>query len=188
VGWLLIKDKPQWEHWLALGLVSGGLYLFFKDGLAGGAFWGDCLAVVSGIFFGANSVFLRKQKEGNPADTLLCSHIITALICLPFVATSPPVLTARSVCAILFMGIVQIGGASLLFAYGIKRVSAVQAMLTAMIEPILNPLWVLLVTGEKPAVSALIGGSVIVTAVFTSTFAGKSRERRESGNRDGRLP
>jgi drug/metabolite transporter (DMT)-like permease len=185
LGWFLIKEKPHWEHWLALSLVMGGLFLFFKDGLAEGSLLGDGIAVFAGISFGANSVFMRMQKEGNPSDTMLLAHIITSLICLPFLVVFPPAFTTQSIFSILFMGIIQIGCASLLFAYGIKRVPAIQAMLTAMAEPILNPVWVLLVTGEKPALSALIGGGIIVTAVFISTLAGKSRERRKTGTAPG---
>jgi drug/metabolite transporter (DMT)-like permease len=81
----------------------------------------------------------------------------------------PAALSAGSAGAIFFMGIVQIGAASALFAYGIKRVTAVQAMLTAMIEPVLNPVWVLVVTGERPALSALIGGGIIIAALALST-------------------
>jgi drug/metabolite transporter (DMT)-like permease len=74
------------------------------------------------------------------------------------------------------MGTIQIGWASLLFSYGIRRVSAIQAMLTAMIEPVLNPVWVLAVTGEKPSVSALAGGAVIIAAVTVSSITGKRRK------------
>ncbi|MDR3173075.1 MAG: DMT family transporter, partial [Treponema sp.] len=28
LGWFLIKERPHWEHWLALALVMGGLFLF----------------------------------------------------------------------------------------------------------------------------------------------------------------
>jgi drug/metabolite transporter (DMT)-like permease len=68
----------------------------------------------------------------------------------------------------------------LLFSFGIRRVRAVQAMLTAMIEPVLNPVWVLLVTGERPSVRALAGGGVIVAAVILSSLIGKHREIRET--------
>ncbi|MDR2028942.1 MAG: EamA family transporter, partial [Treponema sp.] len=71
-----------------------------------------------------------------------------------------------------------IGAASLLFSYGIRRVKAIQAMLTAVVEPVLNPLWVLAVTGEKPGIPALLGGGVIITAVIVSSLIGKQRERR----------
>ncbi|MDR2101865.1 MAG: DMT family transporter [Treponema sp.] len=176
LGWLLVKEKPHWEHWLALVLVIGGLLLFFREDLGGGSFWGNCLAVLSGVCFGAHSVFLRLQKEGNPMDSMIISHIICAVAALPFVFIAFPDVTGKNMLAILFMGFIQIGLASFLFSYGIKRISAIQAMLTAMIEPVLNPLWVLLVTGEKPGPSAILGGIVIVSAVLISSIIGKRRE------------
>jgi drug/metabolite transporter (DMT)-like permease len=177
LGWALIREKPRREHWIALILVMGGLLLFFREGLAGGSpagntLAGDALAVFSGICFGANSVFLRMQKRGSPADAMILSHVITCLCCLPWIFRFPPAFTWGSAAAILFMGIVQIGLASMLFAYGIKRIRAVQAMLTAMAEPILNPVWVLLVTGERPSPFALIGGGIIIGAVLFSSLAG----------------
>jgi drug/metabolite transporter (DMT)-like permease len=64
----------------------------------------------------------------------------------------------------------KIDAASLLFSYGIARMTAVQAMITAMTEPVLNPVWVLLATGEKPGPSALDGGAIIVAAVALSSL------------------
>jgi drug/metabolite transporter (DMT)-like permease len=177
LGWLLIREKPHWEHWGALVLVMGGLALFFREGLTGGAFAGDLLALLSGLFFGANSVFMRMQKEGNPADSMLLAHIICAAVSVPFLFMYPPALNPANTAAIFFMGIIQIGLASLLFSYGIKRVRALEAMLIAMIEPVLNPLWVLLVTGEKPSGSALLGGPVIIAAVLISSVISKGREK-----------
>jgi drug/metabolite transporter (DMT)-like permease len=177
LGWLLIREKPRWEHWGALALVMEGLALFFREGLAGGAFLGDSIALLSGLFFGANSVFLRMQKDGNPADSLLLAHIVCAAVSVPFVFIHPPALNPAGIAAIVFMGIIQIGLASLLFSFGIKRVRALEAMLIAMIEPVLNPLWVLAITGEKPSASALLGGSVIIAAVLFSSIISKSRKK-----------
>jgi drug/metabolite transporter (DMT)-like permease len=177
LGWVLIREKPHWEHWLALALVAGGLLLFFRESLGGGAFWGDCVAVLSGIFFGAHSVLLRMQKEGNPADSMLLSHAICAALALPFFFLSTPVPSAGAFGALAFMGIFQVGVSSLLFSYGIRRVSAMGAMLTAMIEPVLSPVWVLIVTGERPSPSALAGGGIIVAAVLLSSLIGNWRER-----------
>jgi drug/metabolite transporter (DMT)-like permease len=182
LGWLLIREKPRWEHWGALVLVMAGMVLFFKDnlvlseGLGERAFLGNCIAVFSGVCFGANSVFMRMLKDGDPADAMLLAHVITALFSVPFFFLYPPSVTAGALLAITFMGIFQIGMASLLFAYGIRRVPAVQAMLTAMAEPVLNPVWVLLVTGEKPTAPAVAGGLLIVTAVAASSLIGKRRE------------
>jgi drug/metabolite transporter (DMT)-like permease len=176
LGWLLIREKPHWEHWGALILVMGGLALFFREGLAGGAFLGDFIALLSGLFFGINSVFMRMQKDGNPADSMLVAHIVCAAVSVPFVFLQPPTLGPANTAAILFMGFIQIGLASLLFSFGIKRVRALEAMLIAMIEPVLNPLWVLAITGERPSASALLGGGVIVAAVLLSSVIGKRRD------------
>jgi drug/metabolite transporter (DMT)-like permease len=172
-GWFLAKEKPRPVNWISLAMVMGGLCLFFKDGLEGGSFAGNLLAVLSGICFGLNSVILRMQKEGDPADSLLLAHFFTVLAGLPFYFIHPPSFTPENSAAVLFMGTLQLGVASLLFAYGIKRVPAAQAMLTAAIEPILNPVWVLLATGEKPTVVAMFGGAVIIAAVLISTVRGK---------------
>ncbi|MDR1586222.1 MAG: DMT family transporter [Treponema sp.] len=176
LGWLLIKEKPHWEQWGALVMVSFGMLLFFRNGLEGGGLLGDCLALVSGLSFGANSVIMRMQKDGSPMNIMLLSHVICALFSIPFVFLYPPSPGAGSILCILFMGIFQIGAASALFAYGIRRIPAVQSLLTATIEPVLNPVWVLAVTGEKPAPSALVGGGVIVAAVVISSIIGKRRE------------
>ena len=169
LGRLVLRERPGWEHWCAFVPVCTGLFLVFSGGFAKGSFLGDTIALLSGIAFAANSVVLRKNKDGGTADIMLFSHIICALFSVPFFFLYPPSLSAGNVLSVLFMGIFQMGAASVLFAYGIKRVPAVQAMLTATIEPVLNPVWVLAVTGEKPSLSVLAGGSLVVAAVVFSS-------------------
>ena len=175
LGWLLLREKPHWEQWGALALVMAGLLLFFRDKLGSGALLGNFLAIISGVLLGAHSVFLRMLKDGNPRDAMLLAHTISAVISVPFIFLYPPVITVPSALSLLFMGIVQMGAASLLFSYGIKRCTAIQAMLTAIIDPIFNPIWVLIVLGEKPSFSVVIGGSIIISAVVASSLIGTRR-------------
>jgi drug/metabolite transporter (DMT)-like permease len=184
LGWRLTGEKPRWFHWGALALITGGLLIFFREdlktgGLGGSTTWGNIIALVSGLFFGAHSVFLRMQKDGNPVDSILGSHLICAAAAIPFFFISPHDFTGQSLGAIGFMGFIQVGLASQLFAFGIRRVQAMQALLIAMIEPVLNPLWVFIVTGERPSPAALAGGVVIITAVLISSLlAQRSQGRR----------
>jgi drug/metabolite transporter (DMT)-like permease len=177
LAWWLIREKPRWEHWAALVMVFGGLLIFFRDGLGSGALLGDGLAVLSGICAGSHMVFMRMAKDGNPRDCMLMSFVISFAISIPFIFLYPPVLSSISALSIiLYMGIVQQGFAALFLSYGIKRIPAIQAMLTATLEPLLNPVWVLLIIGEKPSFSALIGGGIILVAVVGSSVIGKQRE------------
>ena len=177
LGWFFLRERPRWEHWCALALVSLGMLLVFSSGLAAGSMLGDVVALLSGLTFAANSVAMRARKDSNPADIFIFSHLECALFSIPFFFLHPPSMTANNVLSIVFMGIIQIGMASALFAYGIKRVSAIQAMLIATIEPVLNPVWVLLVVGEKPSVSVLAGGCLIVGAVLFTSMLSTLRRR-----------
>lgn len=177
LGWLFLRERLFWQHFVALIFVSAGMYLVFSGGLVAGSLTGDILALVSGITFAANSVVLRSHKDSNPSDILFFAHVICVIISIPFFFLHPPVITMRNSLCIAFMGIFQLGLASALFAYGIKRVSAVQSMLTAAIEPVLNPVWVLLAIGEKPAASVIAGGSIIIGAVLFSSILSALRRR-----------
>ena len=174
-GWFILKEKLYWEHLAALLMAGIGMLLFFGNSLGKGSLLGDCLALVSGISFGLNAVILRKAKEQNPADILLLSNILVALFSVPYFFLFVPSLSALNIFSISFLGIFQIGAASALFAYGIKRISAVQAILTATFEPVLNPVWVFLVTGEGPSFSAILGGCIIITAILVSSLISRRR-------------
>jgi drug/metabolite transporter (DMT)-like permease len=178
LGWALVHEKPRWEHWGALVLVISGLFLFFRDGLSAGSHAGDALSILSGMLLGGFSVFLRMLKKGNPQDAMLTGHLIAAVVCIPFFFIFRPVFNAAVIVSISSLGIFQAGLASVTFSYGIKRISAVQAMLIATAEPILNPIWVFIIIGEKPSLTALAGGIIIIFAVVSSSLIGKYRDDR----------
>jgi drug/metabolite transporter (DMT)-like permease len=65
----------------------------------------------------------------------------------------------------MLSGVLQLGLSHVLYASAIKHVAALEAILIAAIEPILNPLWVLLVVGEAPGPWALLGGFIVLASV-----------------------
>jgi len=175
LGWLIISEKPRKENWIALVCIAFGMVLFFFDKLGGFHLFGDTLSIISGITFALTSVFLRMQKEGSPLESLLLAHMITAVVGLPFLLTGP-MPAVQEILALSALGLFQVGASSILFAYAIKRISAVETMLTAVIEPILNPVWVFIFVGELPGMWCLIGGSIIIVSVtVTSVISSKRR-------------
>jgi drug/metabolite transporter (DMT)-like permease len=79
--------------------------------------------------------------------------------------------------ALAFLGVVQIGIAYAIFGYGIARVTALEAALIGMLEPVLNPVWVYLALGEEPGTLAIAGGAVIIAAVTVRTLLVERRPR-----------
>lgn len=177
LGAWILKEKPRAEHWLAFVAIFAGMGIFFMDGLGGGHLAGDIASIVSGLAFAIYFVLMRKQKDGSPLESALLAHIITAVVAFAIALFMPaPVFTAKAVGAIAALGLVQIGLASVLFAFGIKRVRAVEAVLVAVLEPVFNPVWVFLAVGERPSAHALAGGAVIVAAVVVSSLVSTRRD------------
>jgi drug/metabolite transporter (DMT)-like permease len=180
-GALIIREKPRVEEVVAFVFVVIGMAVFFVGGIGGGSLLGNLAAATTGLTFGLYFVFMRMQKDGSPLESNLLSQWITAAIMLPAALFFPlPVITPGSLLIILCLGVLQIGLAALFFAWGIKRVTAVQAVLTVIIEPVFNPLWVFLVVGEVPAANALVGGVIIIAAVTTVSVIGARRMGRSS--------
>jgi len=176
IGALLLKERTRIEHLAAIPVVAAGMIIMFFDELGGGRFFGNVLAVMSAITFGFYFVFMRMQKDGSPLESILLSHWLTAGICVIISLFLPvPQVTAKSLVAIAVLGIVQIGMSSILFAFAIKRISAVSAILIAVIEPVFNPVWVFFAIGEAPGANALAGGGIIVLAVTIASIINAHR-------------
>lgn len=178
---VMLGERPLPEQVGALVAIVVGMGLFFADSLSLGHLAGDIAAVGSGLTFAVHILFMRRQKGGSPIESLLLSHGMTAIVALCISLFLPaPVMNAKSIASIFSLGIVQIGFAAVFFSFAIKRISAIQSSLIAIIEPALNPVWVFLVIGEKPTGLAIVGGVIIVAAVVVSSVISVSRGARVS--------
>jgi drug/metabolite transporter (DMT)-like permease len=178
LGWFLIGERLKARQWAALVLTCAGLPLLFISGLKTGGIAGDGVALAAGVCFGAGMVFLRMNRNGSPELCLFLSHCVPLALGIPFMLSRPPEFTPVSVGAILFLGIVQVGIASLLYAYSIKRLRAVDAVFIDQLEPVLNPIWVFAATGEIPAPLSIAGGIIIIIAVLMNQGINALKNKR----------
>lgn len=171
IGAALLKEKTRPEHWVSIFFVGAGMIIMFMDEIGTGQMAGNIMALCSGITFSLYFVFLRMQKESSPFESILLAHWITAGICLIVSLFLPAIeFTGKAVTAMLALGIVQMGMASILIGIGIKRISALSANLIAVIEPVFNPVWVFLFIGEFPGFNTIIGGSLIIVSVTAASL------------------
>ncbi len=166
LGAWLLKEKTRLEHWIAIVVVTAGVIVMFMDEIGGGRTLGNVFALLSGLTFSLYFVFMRKQKDESPIESILLSHWLVAAAGLTVTLFVPaPRFTLKAVGAVVVLGVFQIGVAAVLFAAAIKRIPAVTANLIAVIEPVFNPVWVFLALGEAPGAKALAGGAAILIAV-----------------------
>ncbi|HUR57127.1 MAG TPA: DMT family transporter [Opitutaceae bacterium] len=162
-AWFL-GERATRADWLTIVVALGGMGLFFKDSLTLGHLRGDVLSVLSGVCFAGMTIALRKQKDGSAVESIILGNVLAFLIGLPWLLRAPMLPTSGWV-ALFVLGIVQLGASYWLYARAIRHVTALEAVLIPVIEPILNPLWVMVFMKEKPSGWALVGGSVVLTAV-----------------------
>ncbi len=166
--WLLADEKSTLVDWFVIAGVLGGMVLFFLDKLSFAANVGNLIAVASGVTFALSAIFMRRQKNARPSDSFFLAHIITFIVAVPFILKSPHISLGNGV-GLALLGVVQMGIPSLLYARGVRGVSAVSSALITMIEPLFNPLWVALFVGEYPSPRAIIGGAIILACVTVRT-------------------
>lgn len=166
---LLKEEKTSKRDWITISTALTGLVLFFLDELDPTDFLGNCVAIGSGVSFALYNVFMRRQRDGSPIGATFLGNVLTFLVNLPFVFTSMWHTSTKSAVALLVLGVFQLGIPYILYSIAIKHVRAIEALLITMLEPVLNPLWVFLVFGERPGRWALVGGGLVI---FSSMFRG----------------
>lgn len=169
-AWIL-RERPARIDWIVIVATLIGIGLFFADKLSADHLWGNLVALTSGVFFGFLAILLRKQKDATPGNSLVLGTLLGGIVCAPALVTAPA-LDLRGWAALALLGAVQLGLAYFFYARAIRYVSALEAVLIPVIEPILNPVWVMLALGEKPTHWAILGGAIVLAAsVFRAWVA-----------------
>jgi drug/metabolite transporter (DMT)-like permease len=167
----LLGERTTRADWLTIAAVLGGLVLFFYEGLQLNNVAGLLVALASGLGFAIMTIMMRKQKATSPMESIILGNLLGFLIGLPALIQAPALPTSGWV-ALGLLGTVQLGLAYLFYAKAIKHVTALEAVLIPVMEPILNPVWVLIAVGEHPTPLALAGGAVVLAAVTLRAVAG----------------
>lgn len=164
-SWFL-GERTKPADWLALGAVACGVLVFFSESLHSGGLTGDLLALASGVSFAWLALFMRRQRDGARIETVFAGNVLTALIAAaawPFIDVPLPGLPGWT--ALVVLGVFQLGFTYILYARALARLTALEATLYPVLEPILNPVWVLLFLGTAIPRTSLIGGAIVLAAV-----------------------
>lgn len=183
IGIWFLGERASRVDWLTIGFSALGMALFFSGDLSTQGFLGNIYAILSGVSLAWLVLALRKQKDGSSLETVLLGSIIAAVAGLPFLLRAQP--TALDLGILVFLGIFQLGIPMIIYAVALRQLSAIEAILIQMLEPILNPIWVFLVVGEQPGGRALLGGALVLVSVTARGVLSATQRRRV---RNGQQP
>ena len=164
-GYSFLGEKAGFKDWITILIILTGLLLFFLDELSGTSLWGNIAALFSGFGFAGLILFLRKQKHGRPIDSVLLGNLLTFSLCTPFIVQDVT-FVADVWLKIIFLGIIQLGLAYILFTIAIKHVTALDAVIYPVVEPICNPIFAYIFLNETLGFFARIGGLLVLAGVI----------------------
>ncbi|NLH14970.1 MAG: DMT family transporter [Phycisphaerae bacterium] len=174
----LLHEPIHRTDWASIGLALFGMGLFFLDRLSTAHLWGNLMAILSGVSFGLMVVFLRRQKQAFPLVSIILGNLLTAVISCPFWIGVQ--IDSTSWRYLIVLGIFQLGLSYALYSIAICRVSAIEAIMVPVIEPILNPLWVWIFLREVPGRWAIPGGVLVIAASVLCSL-GRMKNGRPEG-------
>lgn len=174
-GALFLGERATRIDLLTVLVAFGGMGLFFIGRLETDALTGNILAALSGVSLAAMFTLLRAPSctPGTRPEAMMLGNILLVVgllaVNLARGSSAPFTPDLSDVIGLVFLGVVQIGFAYLLFGFGVAHVQALEASLIGMLEPVLNPVWVFIFLGETPGWWAVLGGAIIVAAVTVRT-------------------
>jgi drug/metabolite transporter (DMT)-like permease len=177
LSWPLLRERVTWRDGVACAGVLVGMVLFFREGLSASARMGNVVAVVSSFGAAGLPLALRADQRRfalsgspqaaamSPALVIAAGDVLGVSLCIPaMIAAGPPPAATLGVLALLGMG--QIGLPYVLYGLAVPRLTAMEGALLPTLEPILNPVWVALFTGEIPGLLAILGGACVLGSVL----------------------
>ena len=173
---MLSRAKIKRADLVTVAISIAAMALFFVGKFEPRGFWGNIAALVSGVAFAAYALILKHERatEQSRWQIVIVGHIMiaSAMSIIALTGNTNVAVSTGDFTRLLYLGIIQIGIAYAFFTYGISHVRAIDATLIAMVEPVLNPVWVFLGVGERPANFAIIGGLIILSLSIIRTVRG----------------
>ncbi|HTN97383.1 MAG TPA: DMT family transporter [Nordella sp.] len=163
-AWVFLGEKPSTRTMVASFVALGGVALMMKDASLDGSLFGKGLAVLTTLSMAAMTTVMR----GHQKVPMLPAMAISAWLCsfVTFWFATPLAVSGQDFLLIAVFGVVQNASGLVLYAIWSRKIPAAEATLIAALEVPFTPLWVWLFLGETPAGAVLVGGAVVMLALF----------------------
>jgi len=165
----ILKESFRRVDLFCLVAIIAGMLFIIPQGVLTKGGLGTGMGILSGITFAGVVMAMRRWREGAGIAGLAWGNVLVAIIALPvafFSSQEMIIPTFSSGCIILFLGFFQLSISYILFQRSLYGLTAVQASLYCLIEPLATPIWAFLIISETPAGNTMAGGVVILTTLF----------------------
>ena len=170
VAWLVLRERIRLPTLLAMLAAAAGVGLMFADGLVGGTWLGNVIALGAPLTLAITVVAWRSKRGVDMVPATLLSGVIG--LAIGALMADDLAVSSHDLLLSLLLGSAQLGAGFLLFTLGARSVPAGEVPLYGLAETVLAPIWVWLAINEVPSTLTLSGGAVVLSAVVLAAVAG----------------
>lgn len=176
---VLFKKKIIRRDILAVVFTMFGIALFFFDQMDAGKLFGNFVAILAGALMGGMYIAMGEAQGEERFSAILVGQITAFLIGLPFVIATKPEFSGLPVLYIIILGVFQLGIPYILYGKASEFCPPLACCLLGAVEPLLNPIWVLIFDGEAPGPYALVGGVIVIASVTIWCASGNKKKEEK---------
>lgn len=180
LGPLLLGERVRRRDLVFMAALAAGMACFFLGAespaeTAPNPFLGNLVAAAAGVAWAFTVLGLRwlgRGEGGRPGSAMaavVCGNLLAFFFGLPW-AFPVRGAGAADAAVIVYLGVIQIGLAYAFMTRALRDLEALETSLLLLIEPVLNPVWALLLHGEVPSRLASLGGAVILVSTGVKTW------------------
>lgn len=163
-AWFFVGEVPSIRTLLASLVALGGVAIMLKDASWDGSLFGKGLAVLMTVGMAGMTTIMRRHQNVPMLPAMALSAWMCSFVTFWFAA--PLSVDGRDLMLVALFGLVQNASGLILYAIWSRKIPAAEATLIAALEVPFTPLWVWLFLGETPAGAVLVGGAVVMAALF----------------------
>jgi drug/metabolite transporter (DMT)-like permease len=165
VAYLCIRERASWSTLLASFIACCGVVYMVTDNVGGGgSLLGKCLAVIMALTVAGLATVMRHYRNVQMLPAMAGGSFMCSLVAVWFMQLQT--LTVNDLGLIVLFGVLQNACGLALYVVGARRISAASASLLTALEVPFTPLWTWLFMNDVPSQATLIGGGIVLVALF----------------------
>jgi DME family drug/metabolite transporter len=170
--WLVLGRRPdaRWAPATALACAGVALLVLAGGGHTGASAPGVALAVLAGASYATYTLSAKRlMSDGHPPERVMAAAFgFGALLLAPvlLIGDPGPLATGGGLALALFLGVVPTALAYVLFARGLRRLSAAETSTLTLAEPLTAGLLGAVVLGERLTVLSGVGAALVLAGLL----------------------
>ena len=178
-GYLFLKEKISKITLVSIILAIAGITLMLGNSLTQGQMLGNMIAFIMPISFAVLIIIVRKYPSVDMIPLQLVAGIVAMII--GYVVAGRIDISLHDIFLGFLAGFFQVGFGFIFITIGARTTPSAVVGVIMMSEAIFGPLWAWIFINEQPPLIVLLGGSIVLFAVFiqflNTSFSEKQNEK-----------